>query len=87
MFLLNGEMDYKCCCFALGESSESGVKFSIPETLGIKVGGRGWLPYLPVMMMADKGNRTLQTQDVLDLGHSEPKMQVRSVDILYPGQK
>jgi len=22
-----------------------GVKFSIPETPGVKVGGRGWLPY------------------------------------------
>ena len=46
MFLLNGsialgEMHYKCCCFAPGAL---GVKFSIPKTPGVKLGGWGWLP-------------------------------------------
>jgi len=49
MFLLNrsialGKMNYKCCCFAPGITPwVPGVKFSIPKTPGIKVGGRGWL--------------------------------------------
>ena len=46
MFLLNrsiavAEIDYKCCCFVPGTP---GVKFSIGENPGVKVGGRGWLP-------------------------------------------
>jgi len=49
MFLLNrsialGEVHYKCCCFAPGEPPGPGLKFSIPETPGVKVGGWGWLP-------------------------------------------
>ena len=50
MLSLNGsiaiaEMDYKCCCFAPGTSGAPGVRFTIPETPAVKVGGQGWLPY------------------------------------------
>ena len=44
MFLLDGSIVLGEIVFLFCPRG-SGVKFSIPETPGVKVCGRGWLPY------------------------------------------